>query len=361
MVGLLLDEIGQPIPPDTPHVSEIIMALPGTKQLVLTVPLGCERFSSDMEGQRGLRRGRGMGIEQDENRISKVCDSQKPHSPSSCQVRITEYDLGRFYIHNSIREFANMIVQAYGSEQEQALLFPSRCVACRCVDFLRTQDSSLQADEVRIVDLISNPRPLTEVAATKPTPGLSAVIFPKSAFKVAKAFWQHTGEGISSRRADYCRRLYEDGVLTGRSESNSAQRSCRGPKRYHRESSANGTGGQACIQSYEPILTGNGAVKTDLERREFSLHVEERYGRNLDLSLVSKAKLSIRRRIAGSLTTDVELSKAVELSVKAEATRGSKDFSEDDVYLYPTGMSSIFNIHRILLSARGSMKSVCFG
>ncbi|KAL8705542.1 MAG: hypothetical protein Q9201_001359 [Fulgogasparrea decipioides] len=35
--------------------------------------------------------------------------------------------------------------------------------------------------------------------------------------------------------------------------------------------------------------------------------VEERYGRNLDLSLAGKAKLAIRRRIAGALMVDVDL------------------------------------------------------
>lgn len=254
-----------------------------------------------------------------------------------------------------------MIVHAYGNEQEQALLFPSRSVACRCVDFLRTQEPSLQADEVRIVDLIFNPRPGRDIPATDTTPGLSAVMFPKTVFKTAKEFWQHTGEGISSRRADYCRRLYEDGIITGELESNPSQRSCRGPRRYHRELSINGAGRQPRTHTSERTLTGNGTFESDSEGREFSLHVEERYGRNLDMSLVSKANFAIKKHIAGSLRSDSELRTAAERPLNVETTPLSKGFSEADVYLYPTGMSSIFNIHRILLSTRGSMKSVCFG
>ena len=36
-------------------------------------------------------------------------------------------------------------------------------------------------------------------------------------------------------------------------------------------------------------------------------------------------------------------------------------FSVDDVYLYPSGMSAIFNVHRILRLARGEMKSLSYG
>ncbi|KAI9785861.1 MAG: hypothetical protein M1816_008188 [Peltula sp. TS41687] len=317
MVGVLLDEIGQSIPPDTPHA--VSVSLPTWKANV--------------------------GYEKGEEWVLSKMRTGYP----------------RFYIHTSIRDFANLIVQAYGSEEEQALLFPSRSVACRCVGFLRTQDSSLQTDEVRIVELVSNPKPGTDIAATNPTPGLSAVIFPKSAFKVAKAFWQHTGEGISSRRADYCRRLFEEGVLGGIVEPSSLERPRKGPKRYHRESSNSKAGRQGYVESEEQIPTGHHTIQSHSEGRECSLHVEERYGRNLDMSLVSKAKLSIRKRIAGSLTADVELGQADELPVSAQPTRLLEGFSEANVYLYPTGMSSIFNIHRIFLSARGSMKSVCFG
>jgi cystathionine gamma-synthase len=35
------------------------------------------------------------------------------------------------------------------------------------------------------------------------SPNIWACIFPEEQFPVAKQFWQHSGEGISSRRAEY--------------------------------------------------------------------------------------------------------------------------------------------------------------
>lgn len=79
------------------------------------------------------------------------------------------------------------------------------------------------------------------------------------------------------------------------------------------------------------------------------------------MSHASKAKLAIRRRIAGTLTANVDLSIALDTPLQLEPNGSANGFSEDDVYLYPSGMSSIFNTHRVLLKARGAMKSISFG
>ncbi|KAL8698426.1 MAG: hypothetical protein Q9224_001855 [Gallowayella concinna] len=91
------------------------------------------------------------------------------------------------------------------------------------------------------------------------------------------------------------------------------------------------------------------------------LFVEERYGRNLDLSLAREAKVAIRRRIAGALMADDDSDQMAEAVHLGTGIRQVVGFSEDDVYLYPSGMSSIFNVHRAMLSSRGDMKSICFG
>lgn len=57
----------------------------------------------------------------------------------------------------------------------------------------------------------------------------------------------------------------------------------------------------------------------------------------------------------------MELEKALEMTDATARTRLVRGFSEDDVYLYPTGMSSIFNTHRTLMACRGDLRSVCFG
>jgi cystathionine gamma-synthase len=96
------------------------------------------------------------------------------------------------------------------------------------------------------------------------------------------------------------------------------------------------------------------------ENRESSQFVEERFGRNLDVLYVDNAKSAIRRRIAGSLTGEIDLT--APLGAEVEPTiRGVAQTSEDDVYLYPCGMNSIFSIHQMLLEARGPMKSIMFG
>lgn len=88
--------------------------------------------------------------------------------------------------------------------------------------------------------------------------------------------------------------------------------------------------------------------------------LEERFGRNLDLSLVERAKSAIRRRIAGAMGTDAE-SNAETLPPMAANTRGIADLQESDVYLFPCGMNAIFNTHRAMLQARGDLKSISFG
>jgi cystathionine gamma-synthase len=42
-------------------------------------------------------------------------------------------------------------------------------------------------------------------------------------------------------------------------------------------------------------------------------------------------------------------------------SRGVTVLSDDDVYLYPSGMNSIFNTHRMMLQSRGQLKSISFG
>jgi cystathionine gamma-synthase len=94
--------------------------------------------------------------------------------------------------------------------------------------------------------------------------------------------------------------------------------------------------------------------------RETSCFLEERFGRNLDLSLAALAKSAIKRRIAGALTADVDLT-ATRLPEGWGSTRGTTGLGEDDIYLFPCGMNAIFNVHRVLLRARGDLASISFG
>lgn len=207
------------------------------------------------------------------------------------------------------------------------------------------------------MDLNLDPEPGGEGGAHERDLSVSAVIFPAGLARLAKSFWQHSGEGISSRRADCCHQRLKERLSADPMAAEPAQRSFRGPRRYQRESSIDETRVAPQPPRSQPATPNGGYA----EGQECSLHVEERYGRNLDFSQASAAKVAIRRRIAGLLTANVELRKAMTMPGNLRTTRIRSNFSENDVFLYPTGMSSIFNAHRILMSVRGRMKSICFG
>lgn len=271
----------------------------------------------------------------------------------------------RFYIHDCIAKFAEAIVARHGKAGERAMVFPSHCVASRCADFLRSQAPSSGQSEVRIIELVPNWRPNSGSTNTQVPTKICATIFPEHLSKIAKSFWQHSGEGVSSRRAEFAHRAYEEGALVeielAVAEANNNNWLCKGPRRYRKGPSANKTITQPRTKAIPADSHSEPGANGAFEGREYSQYIEERFGRNLDLSFVRNAKLAIRRRIAGSLTADVDLKDAIDMPRNAERTRQVMGFSEDDVYLYPTGMSSIFNTHRALLAARGPMESICFG
>ncbi|KAJ4365621.1 Cystathionine gamma-synthase [Neocucurbitaria cava] len=254
----------------------------------------------------------------------------------------------RFFIHKIIQSFAAAIAEKHGQEGESAMLFPTHAIASRCKDFFLRNAPDLDASKVRILDFV----PAAEKARAEElvviSPRVSAVLFPQERFSIAKQFWQHSGDGVSSRRAEFCYHLFEKGVLIEASTLNQPARICKGPRRYQKKTSIDLGGSDGAID-------GGGEVHDPTQ------FVEERFGRNLDLSMTKNAKLAIRRRIAGSLTADVALNEALSLAKDTAMTRPVAEFSEDDVYLYPTGMSSIFNAHRNILRAKGPRKAIVFG
>ncbi|KAF6219299.1 hypothetical protein HO133_005124 [Letharia lupina] len=264
----------------------------------------------------------------------------------------------RFFIHKTIEAFAEAIVQRHGSPIEEAFLFPSHAVSARCVQFLRDQVQSLTAHSVRIVDLypnagLPNGAGNSDGASTKPI--VSAVLFPQDHAKIAKTFWQHSGDGISSRRAEYCHdalnegRLTTKGVACEKSNAHSFISPSKGPRRYQKKDSVDLSAHKTSEATY------------GLEGKDSKQFVEERFGRNLDVSLAANAKLAIRRRIAGALTANVDLHEALKMSKPPARKAHVEGFSEDDVYLYPCGMSSIFNTHRTMMACRGPRKSISYG
>ncbi|KAI9717418.1 MAG: hypothetical protein M1812_004770 [Candelaria pacifica] len=263
------------------------------------------------------------------------------------------------------KDFADKIVQRHGNPGEQAMLFPSAAIATRCKAFIITNSASVEPEQVRIVNFAPETENTTNEPARRMLPKISAVIFPCDCYRAAKSFWQHSGDGVSSRRAEFCHKAFTSGALiesTGRGQySMNNQRLCKGPKRYQRGSSV----GSADMPNLTPMDRDEEALKatarTNGDTGESNQFVEERFGRNLDLSFVANAKLAIRRRIAGSLTVDADPQQALDVPRNLEPVRCVEGFSESNVFLYPSGMSSIFNTHRVLSIVRGAMKSICYG
>jgi cystathionine gamma-synthase len=246
----------------------------------------------------------------------------------------------RFFIHKQIQAFASAIVDKSGSKGESAILFPSHAGASRCVEFFHCQ---VPQSQVRILDLVPNvEKETTDMKFASPQ--VSAVLYPSDQFSTAKTFWQHSGEGVSSRRAEYCHELLKEGLLVEKTTADSAQRFCKGPRRYRKSLSRD--------ISSQPV---------PLEGKDSTSFIEERFGRNLELKFAAQAKSAVKRRIAGSLTVDVALEEAIALKSDGIGARHMAEFSEDDVYLYPCGMNAIFNTHRSLMAARGPLKSVMYG
>ncbi|KAK2757849.1 hypothetical protein FQN54_004255 [Arachnomyces sp. PD_36] len=271
----------------------------------------------------------------------------------------------RFFVHESIQKLADEIIRRFGDPaQEAATLFPSRTTATVCQHFISSKVPLEEVQKIRVINFVMPPQLCAaHQKADKMfdiTSKLSCVLYPKEYAGIAKQVWQHTGSGISSRRSEFCQKALEDGYLVEdtkvEADGLKSRGFCKGPKRYQKNGSLDG------ISRPPPAVAGNGetgsADNARPEGREYAQFIEERFGRNLSTSFAENAKVAVRRRIAGSLTANVDLNEALE--TEASDTRIS-GLSENDVYLFPTGMNSIFNTHQALLAARGEMRSVCFG
>ena len=252
----------------------------------------------------------------------------------------------RFFIHKKIQALAEVITSTFArSPGQQAMLFPTKAIALRCVEFLKSIAPAEVLEGLDTVHLVLNTSD-PEAAPLKPiNPTISAVLFQPEAFSYAKQYWQHTGDGISSRRGEFCHSLFSQGLLipddsSRRSPKSSLRHTHRGPRRYQRA-----------------IPTDETAHGLDPYSDESIRFVEERFGRNLDISLAERAKTAIRRRIAGTLTHHVDINSNPLPAVEPS----SRGVTESDIYLFPNGINAIYNTHRLLLSVRGSMESLSFG
>ncbi|KIP04742.1 hypothetical protein PHLGIDRAFT_31228 [Phlebiopsis gigantea 11061_1 CR5-6] len=254
----------------------------------------------------------------------------------------------RFFINLRIRKLASICEQKFGVNGEQAMLFPSRKIAEMCRTFMLDR-ASQQGSEVpvRLVQFLISPENAS--ASTASSAELHIVLFPADAFPLAKQFWQHAGLGISSRLAEHCLSMLPDeSKPTSPTVSATVLTKRAGSNRHYAKKSAS-------------------SPPTEISEELSADHVtylEERYGRNLPVAAANFAKRAMRRRIAGVLVHDApsDWSQAGEHDAAVgPSTRGVKEVSEDDVFLYSTGMAAIWSAHQLALNTRPLAKSVCFG
>ncbi|RMJ25557.1 Cystathionine gamma-synthase [Aspergillus sp. HF37] len=109
----------------------------------------------------------------------------------------------RFFVHPIAQSLAREIVRRHGNpENETATLFPSAKTASVCYAFIVSKVPADDARKVRVVNLVPSSR--TESESSAITSALSCVIYPNEYASLSKQVWQHTGNGISSRRAEFC-------------------------------------------------------------------------------------------------------------------------------------------------------------
>lgn len=195
---------------------------------------------------------------------------------------------------------------------------------------------------VRVVRLLLNAENAPSSSSKEKEIVLCIALFPPDLFSLAKQFWQHTGLGISSRTADRCLTLLESPNNNASSKSQPMSFSPRN-SRYSADR-----------------LSRSRNHSLEEDSGDHLTYLEERYGRNMPISDAVDAKRTLRRRIAGVLAQEDGTPSSPASQVLHPSLRG-ENVTEQDVYLFPTGMSAIWAAHQLCLAALPPGKSVCFG
>ncbi|KAK4687405.1 hypothetical protein P7C73_g2720, partial [Tremellales sp. Uapishka_1] len=277
----------------------------------------------------------------------------------------------RFFIHRSIQKLAALCVAKFGkADDEQCILLPSAQTASNGRDFLAAQTPSIPARIVEFAicpssNFSSSPTEseFSRAAASVEVIELQILLFDKANWSFAKAFWQHTGDGISSRMAERALALLGE-TPAGKEKENGHKVETNTKSKYSRNSHYSRRGPSITSTPSSPAIP-QGAVAEENLTPDLSTYLEERYGRNLPLASAPLAKQALKRRIAGGLLpSDEDFGQAEDLARGAGS--GKAAVQEEDVYLYPGGMSAIWHAHNIARVARRQAgepegKSVCYG
>ncbi|KAI0365804.1 PLP-dependent transferase [Pilatotrama ljubarskyi] len=269
----------------------------------------------------------------------------------------------RFFIHLSTQKLALKCEQKFGVQGERCMLFPTRRIAEQCREFMI--DRSTKAGSpvpVRLVQFTICPE---DDETSAPCRELHIVLFPSDQFSLAKQFWQHTGLGVSSRYAERCLAMIHEDPGSPKAPTPAPGRPLVKPGNRHYSAKGPSKSPPTSPTAVHARYGGSIAEQTaELLSKDHYNYLEERYGRNMPLESAAAAKRAMRRRIAGVLVRDTPSDWSTAGGHEAElgpSTRGVEGVTEDDVFLYPTGMSAIWSAHQLALGVRPAVKSVCFG
>ncbi|KIM91325.1 hypothetical protein PILCRDRAFT_810588 [Piloderma croceum F 1598] len=231
----------------------------------------------------------------------------------------------RFVVHFSVRKLARICEQKFGTQGEQCLLFPTQKTADHCRAFLVDQSSQSGSPvQARLVRYLIHPKDERELASddagcrTAPSQSRFAevhiVLFPADIFPLARLCWQHTGMGISSRYAEHCLSLMPE---------------------YIKPSS------HLQLTSSTEDLSG-GKIDYLMNQRCDNLAVDS----------AAVAKSALRCRIASMVVRN----NPVNFPVHEQTV-----VTEDDVFLFPTGMYAVWTAYELVVTTRPAAHTICFG
>lgn len=293
----------------------------------------------------------------------------------------------RFFFHPDVRSLFQVCLERHHpprssvTSEQDCLVFPSERAAKECRKFINQHFDTSTApipihpknQYIRIASIqLVHSSDITLPANTPLTFQLSVVFFPKVCASVAKQYWQHTGEGISSRFASYCLTIINNASINANPLS--ARKSNENP-RYHISGNAiksihSPAYGQISSNNSDESISKTSS-KED-EDVELETYLEERFGRNLDFSLAWEAKIAVRRRIAGCLDEGVVIENLEDDNLReviaknpigCDSNNTKHGLTENDVYLFPCGMSAIYNAFRLVryLKPDNLQKTIQFG
>ncbi|KAI6040911.1 pyridoxal phosphate-dependent transferase [Pisolithus marmoratus] len=219
----------------------------------------------------------------------------------------------RFYIHRSVQKLIAICQEKFGLDGEMCLLCPTEKSAVYGKEFIRDQASLAgKPSQARVVCYAIEPASSPPTTLLQTSTEVHILFFQGDTYTIARQFWQNCGLGISSRYAEHCLSLLGVPGFPQTSLSEFVR---------------------SCGRTSHPTVLGKLKPKPQDESE-------------LALSTGVEAKATLRRRIASFFVHD-------EIS--------ARNVSEDDVFLFPTGMSALWNAHQLLLATRPQDKSVVFG